>query len=154
MKKVLSVLLLLIYAHALVGTDVRLHLCHGEVQGVSLLSESGDLCEESGSGCLCALDAKSCTPTDSQAEHHEHDEEHEKCCEEQSVLYKLDAPQKLSSEKFLFFPLHTEIYAQPETAKQYCAVGSRTELPPVKKLFPPPRGVPLFLSNCSLIFYG
>lgn len=127
MRKVAALMLMMFYLVLSIGVNLNAHFCGGHLKSVSVSTESGKCCCDSG-------------------------EKSNSCCTDKSVFVQYDTDEKqISSFKFELGKLVFEVknWAVTDTA---VAETSKTKHYEHQKAPPPKK--PLWLRHCSLTYYG
>ncbi len=143
MKKRAAISILIFYVLSTLGISGTQHLCKGQLEAVDFLIDSGhDCCNQS-----CA----------SITEHHSSSEQDScnksmDCCEDEAFYFQFDENYSLktleeSQEKNIEVPGLNTFNNLTAQSGQFC-----------KQIIPlstsPPSPLPIYLKNCSLIFYA
>ncbi len=136
----------MIYSVSAVGVPLHYHYCKGDLEHITLLiqKECSDHEEEqqrlADSPFACCLkDKMSCEASTEKGD----------CCDDQTEFLQMDedAVQALGDVKDL-----VQFYALPRNVE---VSGSDQEMTVEPRAHSPPdTGPPLYLLNCSLVFYG
>ena len=146
MKQLLVLGLVMIYSVSAVGVPLHFHYCKGDLEHISLLfqKECSDHDEESKrigeSPFACCLKGKvSCESSNEKGD----------CCDDETELLQLDedAVQPLVDVKSLM-----AVVAFPQVT-EHAVYGEETVIEP-RAHSPPDTGPPIYVLNCSFVFYG
>ena len=128
MKKLAIIVLLPFYLFVAVGVGINVHYCMGEIEYVVVMGSHGDCC------CDEFEDMTGCCE----------DEVYYQVLEDsQQVSSKITTPHKLQLGEISHFTIIEELVENRDSSKGNFYAD-----------LPPPDGPPIWLSNCSLTYYG
>lgn len=128
MKRIIAVILTVIYSALSSGAMVSLHYCGGEVESIRINSEA--------QSCCCSAE-----------------DFHSDCCENEEFVLHIDLDENLviaSNNKIelltyiVFSDAVSELFSETEKEEQQS----------INYTLPPPKSEPIWLMNCTFTFYG
>lgn len=128
MKRFTAIFLTAIYLLASVGVAVNVHYCGEKVAFVKLYT---------GASCLCGDDL-----------------EEEGCCHDETVMFQLEDEQRSVSHNFEFNSDWTALQIVEAPVVHDPLPESPSNINPAYLDGPPPPDLPVWLTNCSLTYYG
>ena len=128
MKKLTVILFSFFYLFASAGITVNMHYCAGQVQYVEFLAANGK--------CCCADEGDTVS-----------------CCGDETFFFQLDNEQQ-TSQKVRVVPEQfvSGIAAVLNTTDRFEPVSKAIDFERLD--LPPPQRQPIWLLNCSLVYYG
>ncbi len=128
MKKVLSVILSILYFSLSSGASVSVHYCGGELESIKINSESEQ--------CCCGLTEKANT-----------------CCKDHQFVLDIDTDEDITINTNLTLN-NVILYTFSNYSIQLFKDIEIVENTFINYKIPPPKLEPIWLFNCSLTYYG
>lgn len=127
MKRFLSIILSFLYISLSTSAAISIHYCGGELESISINSQS--------EGCCCGSSEIS-----------------RDCCKDESLVLKLDTDQTISSVQNI---LPEQIIILSILTNQFELLNENgIDLIVDNYFVPPPKSQPIWLMNCTFTFYG
>ena len=133
MRNTIAIALSFVYLTLSVGVAKTTHYCMGRLNTSSLFTFEKKL-------CACAIVAQGSTHS---------------CCHDEQQLVKIENDQSQSA----VISVHAPDYFEIGIVNNLLSINERTWIEQQSEYFfsdssPPPRPVPIFKLNCSLVFYA